>query len=92
MKGITNRRQHRRRRVGIPGIVKSVGGEEIVCRVHELSHSGARITSAYAELPRAFTLYLSNDQRVFRECKVVWQRNVDFGVVFKERETIALHD
>ena len=90
MKGITNRRQHKRRKVGIAGQVKTLSGEKIVCRVHELSHSGARITSAFADLPRSFTLCLSNDQRIFRECYVIWQRDLEFGVVFKERDTIAL--
>ena len=70
--------------------MKDRHGETIVCRVHDMSHSGARITSAFAELPRSFTLYLSKDQRIFRECYVVWHCGLEFGVAFKERETIGL--
>ena len=90
MNARTNRRQHKRRRVGIPGLVKTLHGQTVVCRVHDVSHAGARITSAFAELPRSFTLFVSKDQRIFRECHVVWQRGLEFGVAFKDRDTIAL--
>ena len=90
MNARTNRRQHKRRKLGIPGLVKAAHGETMICRVHDVSHDGARITSALAELPRSFRLCLSKDERIFRECYVVWQRGLEFGVAFKERETIAL--
>ena len=90
MNSRTNLRKHKRRKVGIPGLVKDRQGETMVCRVHDVSHAGARITSAFAELPRSFTLYLSKDQRIFRECYVIWQRGLEFGVAFKEREIIGL--
>ena len=90
MNARSNRRHQKRRKVGIPGLVKARDGDTLVCRVHDVSHTGARITSAFAELPRSFTLYLSKDQRIFRECRVIWQRGLEFGVAFKEREIIGL--
>jgi hypothetical protein len=35
-----------------------------------------------AEVPKRFKLILSNDGRIQRDCKVVWQRGINIGVEF----------
>jgi hypothetical protein len=90
MNGLSNRREYKRRRCGIIGSVQLPRGVSIICRVYDVSHNGARITSSIADLPKSFKLSLSADRQIFRDCHVVWQRGLEFGVAFKARETIAL--
>ena len=53
------------------------------CIVCDLSHTGARIlVDPAVELPRDFLLLLS--RHVTRRCKLVWRKEGEVGVTFRE--------
>jgi hypothetical protein len=55
---------------------------DLVCQVCNISSTGAHLRVAMAEVPKRFRLILSNDGRIQRDCKVVWQRGINIGVEF----------
>jgi hypothetical protein len=57
----------------------------MVCQVCDISNAGASLRMAFADVPKRFKLLLSNDGRITRDCKVVWQRGIDLGVEFLSR-------
>jgi hypothetical protein len=52
------------------------------CLIVDMSVMGARISAPDAALPHEFTLLLSRDGPVRRNCKVVWRRDSTVGVQF----------
>lgn len=52
------------------------------CLIVDMSVAGARISAPNAALPNDFTLLLSRDGPVRRNCKVVWRRDFTVGVQF----------
>src|SRR3972149_1560378 len=52
------------------------------CLIVDMSVMGARISTPNAALPNEFTLLLSRDGPVRRNCKVVWRRDFTVGVQF----------
>jgi hypothetical protein len=53
------------------------------CVVHNLSNTGARITSPeIARVPDQFTLELSPEGNRARVCRVVWRTSAELGVKF----------
>ena len=85
-----NRRQSKRKRFSQHALAKVASGQTILCTVTDISRSGARLRATFGELPQSFRLVFSDDGRISRECYVVWQRGLDFGIRFKERCSIRL--
>jgi hypothetical protein len=80
------RRQFERKKHSFPARIRDhVTGETIVCQVCDISQAGASLRMAFADVPKRFKLLLSNDGRIARDCKVVWQRGIDLGVEFLSR-------
>lgn len=54
------------------------------CIIWDMSDGGARLAIACprAQLPRTFTLFLTKDARVRRNCEVVWADSQFVGVKF----------
>ncbi|MBI3704512.1 MAG: PilZ domain-containing protein [Rhizobiales bacterium] len=52
------------------------------CLIVDMSVMGARISTSNAALPNEFTLLLSRDGPVRRNCKVVWRHDFTVGVQF----------
>ena len=56
------------------------------CLLGNMSDSGAKLMlGAPRELPDNFTLLLSEDGRVARQCRVVWVSGNEIGVAFTAR-------
>ena len=81
---LANRRRSKRKRFSRTALALGLG-EPIVCQVRDISETGARITAAIADLPMSFRLVFSDDGTLYRECYVVWQKGIEFGIRFKER-------
>jgi PilZ domain len=72
---------HGARIVGIDG--SAVG----VCRILDLSASGARLQIKTTDtVPDHFILLLSRDGRVHRKCSVVWRNETAVGVEFIQQQ------
>jgi PilZ domain len=52
------------------------------CLIVDMSVTGARISAPDTALPNDFTLLLSREGPVRRNCKVVWRRDSTVGVQF----------
>ena len=80
----TERREFARKKFSVAARIQDpVGGEPVVCLICDISETGAFLRMAVADVPKRFTLLLSNDGRIKRDCKVVWQRGIDIGVEFR---------
>ena len=79
----TERREFARKKLSYAARIQDpVGGEPVVCLVCDISRTGAYLRMAVADVPKRFTLLLSNDGRIRRDCRVAWQRGFDIGVEF----------
>lgn len=68
--------------IGVPG-----GGPELPCEVLDISDHGARLILAEpADLADDFILFLSQQGRVRRQCRVAWRNGQEVGVSFPGRE------
>ncbi len=64
-------------------IVPDGDQEMIVCRMHNASKSGARLSVAGSmTVPDEFTLALTKDLLVTRRCRIVWSDGELFGIKF----------
>lgn len=64
-------------------IARADGSAVEFCRLLDISDGGARLEVANAEaLPDNFTLLLSYDGRMYRQCAVVWRSQGSVGVEF----------
>lgn len=65
-------------------VVWEAARSSIRCVVWDMSDGGARLALAHssAELPRTFSLLLTKDARVRRNCEVVWTDAQFVGVKF----------
>ena len=52
------------------------------CLITDISESGVRLLAERAQVADAFTLYLSNDIRDRRECRVAWRLGCEIGAEF----------
>jgi hypothetical protein len=80
----SNKRRHRRQARERRAILRALDGGHISdCTVSDISAGGARVTlDRTGPLPQAFTLCLTNNGNVYRECKVAWRRESVIGVQF----------
>jgi hypothetical protein len=52
-------------------------------RVRDVSQGGARVAcDMHPQLPATVELYMTEDGRVGRRCKVVWNSQSEFGLMF----------
>ena len=60
--------------------------ELVECFLQDVSHTGAKLVlETENNLSKTFDLYLTQDGRVGRNCKVVWQEGAKIGVHFVGR-------
>jgi len=88
MSKMFNRRRYRRRAFSFPARVQPIEGDPIVCTVCDISNTGAYIRAGLGDLPKSFKLILSNDGRIYRDCRVVWREGIEFGLEFQNRPVI----
>src|SRR5688572_4667568 len=85
MSRTAERRKDPRVQWNTPGQIR-LHGRPIVtlpCIVYDLSNTGARIcTPKVASLPAEFTLVLSARAGRTRDCRVIWRKKSELGVVF----------
>ena len=83
MKVAAERREFARKKFSFAARIQDpVGGEPVVCLICDISGTGAYLRMAVADVPKRFTLLLSNDGRIRRQCRVAWQRGINVGVEF----------
>jgi hypothetical protein len=76
-------RKHVRRVVRQPGAILNDGSILSECMVLDVSASGAKIEiKAPNEVPEQFTLLLSRDGKVRRQCQVIRRSDAEVGVQF----------
>jgi PilZ domain len=64
-------------------IVASDGSWNRDCRVMDISDTGAKLAAEQArDLPKEFTLALSEHGNAMRQCEVVWSKDDEIGVRF----------
>jgi PilZ domain len=65
-------------------VVLQAGSATVRCVIWDISDGGARLAIAHptAELPRTFSLLLTKDASVRRNCEVVWTDRRFVGVKF----------
>ncbi len=79
----SNKRRHRRQALGRRASIRALDGGISACTVSDISAGGARVTlDRTGPLPQKFTLCLTDNGNVYRECKVVWRRESVIGVQF----------
>jgi hypothetical protein len=77
------RRQTARQTIQLNAIIERAPNiVPLSCLIIDMSVMGARISTPNAALPNDFTLLLSRDGPVRRNCKVVWRRDFTVGVQF----------
>jgi hypothetical protein len=55
-----------------------------------MSASGATITfDGPIDVPEAFSIFLTPDDKVARACSVVWRQGTDIGVAFIRKDLMA---
>ena len=81
------RRQGVRFGTTIPALIHVAGGASLLpCTVLDVSEGGGRIRlEAPLMLPDQFTLLLTSNGRVRRDCRVIWRQDVYLGVAFSAR-------
>lgn len=79
-----NRKGTRRRAVSLGARIASADTSIVQhCKMVDVCDTGARLVCTGAEkVPDRFTLVLSHDGRLVRECKVVWRSPNAIGVEF----------
>jgi hypothetical protein len=79
-----NRKQRRLPLRRAAAVVMPAASTPVRCVIWDMSDGGARLAIAcpMAELPRAFTLLLTRDGSVRRNCEVVWTDSRFVGVKF----------
>ena len=84
------RKQSRRPLHRGAAVVLQAAWTPVRCVVWDISDGGARLAISYptAELPRSFTLLLTKDATVRRNCEVVWTDERFVGVRFVFDSTI----
>ena len=80
----SNKRRHRRQALDRRAVIRALDGGHISdCTVSDISAGGARVTlDRTGPLPQEFTLCLTDNGNVYRECKVAWRRESVIGVQF----------
>jgi hypothetical protein len=78
------RRRHPRRGVDYPCWFSIDSNTSfIVGRVRDVSQGGARVACAtHTQLPATVDLYMTENGKVGRRCKVVWNSQDEFGLMF----------
>ena len=73
----------RRVRINIPAWLEAQFGKLVPCTVANIGEEGAQlcITPDLA-LPNRFTIRLTEDGKITRTCRVIWQKNDRLGVRF----------
>jgi hypothetical protein len=74
-------RKHPRRRHRQTAWIETSNGP-VECSIVDISENGARIRHPLTDIEIQFTLRLSEDGKVARECCVVWQDGGMIGVLF----------
>jgi hypothetical protein len=77
------------RRFDHRGFLK-IGEEVYPCQMSNMSASGATITfDGPIDVPEAFSIFLTPDDKVARACSVVWRQGTDIGVAFIRKDLMA---
>jgi hypothetical protein len=87
-------RKHRRQPMRrAAAVVLQAALSPIRCVIWDMSDGGARLAIAYptAQLPRTFSLLLTKDASVRRNCEVVWTDARFIGVKFVSDPAAARH-
>jgi hypothetical protein len=82
MNELVNRRGFTRRKCELPARIKCHDEAPITCTIHGMSTGGATLSGPIAPLPNRFKLLLSDDGKVYRDCRLVWQSDLELGVEF----------
>ena len=89
---LARRDQRKQRRLPLrraAAVVMPAASTQVRCVIWDMSDGGARLAIAcpMAELPQAFTLLLTKDASVRRNCQVVWTDSRFVGVKFAREAT-----
>jgi PilZ domain len=76
------RRTYPRKKTNVNALIRYGAKQTMPCTVYEISGGGARLLSPLTSMPKRFKLWLSGNGRVARNCDVVWQQGLRFGVKF----------
>ncbi len=84
-----NRRKYARREVDYECWIAAGDHSNLIqANVRNISEGGAKVVCrAQAELPETIDLYMTQDGRVGRRCKVVWRSEEAMGLMFISKET-----
>jgi hypothetical protein len=79
-----DKRDSRRRSIMAPGVVTGGAKKPLqICFVENLSASGAKLRlNIPDDVPDQFTLLLSRDGKISRNCRIVWRSDREIGVQF----------
>ncbi len=59
------------------------------CLIVNMSETGVRLHSEFAELPNDFTLVIADAERPRRSCRVVWRLGFEIGAQFTDLDAAA---
>ena len=65
-------------------IQAEMAGASRDCLIVDMSATGVRLHSEYAELPSDFTLVIAGADRPRRACRVVWRLGYEIGAEFTD--------
>lgn len=78
-----NRRKHVRHEVDYSCWLGTSAEQFIKGQVRNISEGGAKIVCrAPADVPDTFDLYMTQDRKVGRRCKVIWRLDDAIGLMF----------
>jgi hypothetical protein len=79
-----NRRKHVRHEVDYVCWLGGAGAEQLIeGQVRNISEGGAKIVCrAPADVPDTFNLFMTQDGKVGRRCKVIWRLDDAIGLMF----------
>ena len=77
------RRSYVRKKSTVSAVINYGPKSSIPCTLLEVAGGGARILVSVTNLPKSFKLFVAGNGRVARDCEVIWQRGLTFGLRFK---------
>jgi len=77
------RRGYPRKKSSVMALIRYGTDRGLPCNLLDISGGGARLLSPMASLPPKFKLWMFGKSGVVRNCEVVWQNGLKFGVKFE---------
>jgi hypothetical protein len=81
--GVAERRGYPRKRSTAMALIRYGSNRGLPCSLLDVSGGGARLMSPMASLPPKFKLWMFGKPGVVRDCEVVWQSGLQFGIKFE---------